>query len=90
MKFPMIGVLAMLFLSGCATTQPDLISNHHTVIAPPVTLVQNCPKTSLPDEFKSNKDVTKFMVKSYNNNVRCRDAIDKLVKYYNDAQNTVK
>jgi uncharacterized protein YcfL len=81
--------LVMLSLAGCATTQPELIVQQHTVVQIPSRLI-NCPKADLPDQFTSNKDVAKYLVKSHHNNVRCRDSIDKLVKYYQDAQTTVK
>jgi len=80
-------LVTALFLAGCNTSQPNLISNKFTVVMPDKSMFY-CPTIdSLP---KSNTltdvEVAKTVVELYKDNKICKNSINQIQKFLKDSQ----
>lgn len=88
MKKWIIGAV-MLLLAGCAQSTENLIVTKPQVIPPPTELSE-CNLDKLPNEFKSNKDVARFMLRTYDNNALCKRHMDGIKRFYKQAQKDIE
>lgn len=71
-------ILLALFLSGCGgDLDPTLVSHKNVVYVPPAKLFY-CPVSTLPDQFRSNKEVATLLAQTYGNNVECHNNINAI------------
>lgn len=84
-------LLASLFLAGCQTTQPNIITTQHVPIDIPVSLY-NCPVLKkMPDyETLTERQVAQLIVTLQRNNVQCRNSMDAIQKYVDEVKKTVR
>lgn len=77
-------IVLSLLLAGCQSTVP---TTKLQVIMPPEQMY-DCPiKTKWPNWQKLNDtDVAKMIVELYKNNSRCKNSVDAIRKYLNDAK----
>ena len=72
---PVLIIIGMALLSGCAgTIDPALVSHKNVVYVPPAALF-NCPLTPLPQTFTTNAQVAQTLNTTYGNNVICHNNI---------------
>jgi len=79
------------FLAGCLSTpKPNLISVEYKVVKAPDDLY-NCPiETRFPkSDTLTNQQVGALILKLQKNNVACKNSMNALKKFYDDAEQTV-
>lgn len=81
-------IILSLLLAGCQST---VSSTKLEVIIPPEQMY-DCPiKTKWPNWQKLNDtDVAKTVVELYKNNHRCRNSVDAIKKYLDDAKSQIE
>lgn len=81
-------IILSLLLAGCQST---ISSTKLEVIIPPEQMY-DCPiKTKWPNWQKLNDtDVAKTVVELYKNNHRCRNSVDAIKKYLDDAKSQIE
>ena len=81
-------IILSLLLAGCQST---VSSTKLEVIIPPEQMY-DCPiKTKWPNWQKLNDtDVAKTVVELYKNNHRCRNSVDAIRKYLDDAKSQIE
>jgi hypothetical protein len=88
-KISIVGVLiATLTLSACAGNTPDLIVSVPKFISPPMSLI-HCNLRELPSSFSTNKDVAITLNQVYNDNRQCKNNMDGIRSFVNDAQKKI-
>ena len=80
-----------LILSGCSTPAIKLLAPEYKVVSPPESLY-NCPQVN---QFKAtgkltNEQVGQLILKLQKNNMICKDSLDNIRKYIDDAKNTIE
>ena len=77
-------IIACLFLAGCQSTA---VSTKLTVITPPEQMY-DCPiKRQWPNYEKLNDiEVARTIIELYKNNERCKNSIDAIKQYLEDAK----
>ena len=77
-------LIACLFLAGCQSTA---ISTKLTVVTPPEQMY-DCPiKRQWPNYEKLNDiEVARTIIELYKNNERCKNSIDAIKQYLEDAK----
>ena len=77
-------IILSLLLAGCQSTIP---TTKLQVITPPEEMY-DCPiKDKWPNWQKLNDtDVAKTIVELYKNNVRCKNSVDAIKQYLDDAK----
>lgn len=83
-------ILLPLLLAGCATT-PKLIATENKVIVAPEQMYY-CPTvTKYPDaKTLTDRQVGVLLLKYHRNNRICRDNMNKLKQFYDNAQTSVE
>ena len=83
-------LLSTLFLTGCAGDPIKLLSPEYKVVKIPETLY-DCPTIKkFPDADKlTNQQVGSLLIKVQKNNVMCKNSLDSIKKYMDDAEATV-
>ena len=81
-------IILSLLLAGCQSTVP---TTRLQVITPPNEMY-DCPiKTKWPNWQKLNDtDVAKTIVELYKNNARCKNSVDAIKKYLDDAKTQIE
>jgi|APCry1669189844_1035258.scaffolds.fasta_scaffold02658_5 hypothetical protein len=80
-----------LALAGCASTEPvKLIAPEYKVVKIPDNLYE-CPTIKkFPDSDKlTNQQVGSLLIKVQKYNVVCKNSLDGIKKYINDADKTI-
>ena len=82
---------ALLILSGCASTEPNLIQTKYQVVVPD-TSMYNCPTMkSFPKvETLTDIQVAQTMVKLYQNNVTCAASMAAIQQYLAQAKTNLE
>lgn len=84
-------LILSLLLAGCNSVQPTIISNHATVIIPSDSmyncpLYKNFPKTTTLNDI----EVAKIIVELYKDNRMCKNSMDSIHKFLNDAKTKIE
>ncbi len=75
-----------LALAGC---QNKLRTDRHVVVQPPAEML-NCPVTQLPEtRHLTDRQVARLISQLYRDNMTCRQAIDAVRQYLQDAQGKI-
>ena len=87
MKNILVPVTALLILSGCSTPTVKLLAPEYKVITPPESLY-NCPqiKDFSASKKLTNEQVGQLILKLQKNNLICKDSLDNIHKYIDDAK----
>ena len=91
MKNVSVAVIVSCILSGCSTPAIKLIAPEYKVVSPPETLY-NCPQVH---QFKAtgkltNEQVGQLILKLQKNNMICKDSLNNIHKYIEEAQQTIE
>jgi len=83
----------LIMLTACQTTgvKPDLIETKLQVITPD-SAMYNCPfNKQLPNaRTLTDIEVAKTLVELYKNNKTCKNSIDSIKKYLDNAKRTIE
>jgi hypothetical protein len=81
-------IILSLLLAGCQSTAP---TTKLQVITPPDEMY-DCPiKTKWPNwKTLNDTDVAKTIVELYKNNKRCKNSVDAIKKYLDDAKKQIE
>ena len=81
-------IILSLLLAGCQSTVP---TTRLQVVTPPDQMY-DCPiKTKWPNwQHLNDTDVSKTIVELYKNNNRCKNSVDAIRKYLNDAKTQIE
>ncbi len=84
-------ILTALLLAGCNSTQPNLIQTKLAVVTPPPEMY-DCPiERKFPHwQTLNDLEVAKTVVKLYKNNIRCKNSIDTIKKYLENAKQQIE
>jgi hypothetical protein len=79
-------LIGFLFLAGCQS-KPELIRTKYHVVVPPKAMF-TCP---IPRQFPDHRtlndlEVAKTLVTLYKNNRVCRNSVDALERFLNEAK----
>ena len=83
-------LLSTLLLAGCQSTQIKLVSPEYKVVKIPEQLYE-CPTVKkFPDADKlTNQQVGSLLIKVQKNNMICKNSLDGIKKYMEEAEATV-
>jgi hypothetical protein len=83
-------LLSALLLTGCAGEPIKLLAPEYKVVKIPDTLYE-CPTIKkFPDAEKlTNQQVGSLLIKVQKNNMMCKNSLDSIKKYMNEAETTV-
>jgi hypothetical protein len=83
-------LLLPLLLTGCSQTAVQLIAPEYKVIKAPDDMY-NCPvETKFPKaDTLTNKQVGQLILKLQKNNITCKQKMEAVKQFYNDAEKTV-
>jgi hypothetical protein len=83
-------LLLPLLLTGCSQTAVQLLAPEYKIVKAPDTMY-NCPvETKFPKaDTLTNKQVGALILKLQNNNVTCKQRMDAVKQFYDDAEKTV-
>ena len=83
-------LLLPLLLTGCSQTAVTLFAPEYKVVKAPDDLY-SCPvETRFPKpETLTNKQVGSLILKLQKNNITCKNNIDAVKQFYDDAEKTV-
>jgi hypothetical protein len=83
-------VLPLIFLTGCSQTAVQLIAPEYKIIKAPDDLY-NCPvETKFPKaDTLTNKQAGNLILKLQKNNVTCKQSLDAVKQFYDDAEKTI-
>lgn len=74
-------LILSLFIAGCNTTQPNLITTKHDIFLIPEEFY-NCPIAKIPASEKlTDIDVSNLIVTLYKNNRTCKISLEGIKKY---------
>jgi hypothetical protein len=85
-----LALLLPLLLTGCSQTAVQLLAPEYKVVKAPDTMY-TCPtetKFPKPDTL-TNKQVGALILKLQKNNVTCKNNIEAVKQFYDDAEKTV-
>ena len=82
-------ILSCILLAGCQQSL-HLISTDYKVVKAPEELY-NCPVLKrFPNyETLTDQEVGTLILKLQRNNLTCRDSVDSIKKFYDDAEKTI-
>ena len=85
-----IVLLSVLLLGGCSNESVKLLSPEYKVVKIPESLYE-CPTIKkFPDADKlTNQQVGSLLIKVQKNNMMCKNSLDGIKKYMNEAEATV-
>lgn len=91
MKNILVPVIALFILSGCSTPTVKLLAPEYKIVSPPESLF-NCPKLTKFDNYTqlTNEQVGQIILKLQKNNMICKDSLDNIRKYIDDAKQEVE
>ena len=80
-------VLSLLLLTGCAREPVKLIAPEYKIVKPPNDFY-NCPiiKNFPNADNLTNQQVGSLLLKTQQNNLVCKNSIDQIKKYMDDAE----
>jgi len=83
-------ILLPLLLTGCSQTAVQLIAPEYKVIKAPDDMY-NCPvETKFPKaDTLTNKQVGQLILKLQKNNITCKQKMEAVKQFYDDAEKTV-
>ena len=83
-------LLFPLLLTGCSQTAVQLLAPEYKIVKAPDDLY-NCPvETKFPKaDTLTNKQVGALILKLQKNNVTCKQNIDAVKQFYDEAEKTV-
>ena len=83
-------LLSVLLLGGCSNESVKLLSPEYKVVKIPESLYE-CPTIKkFPDADKlTNQQVGSLLIKVQKNNMMCKNSLDGIKKYMNEAEATV-
>jgi hypothetical protein len=83
-------LLLPLLLTGCSQTAVQLLAPEYKIVKAPDDLY-NCPvETKFPKaDTLTNKQVGNLLIKIQKNNVACKERLDAVKQFYDDAEKTV-
>lgn len=83
-------LLLPLLLTGCSQTAVQLLAPEYKIVKAPDDLY-NCPvETKFPKaDTLTNKQVGNLLIKIQKNNVTCKERLDAVKQFYDDAEKTV-
>jgi hypothetical protein len=83
-------LLLPLLLTGCSQTAVQLIAPEYKVIKAPDDMY-NCPvETKFPKaDTLTNKQVGQLILKLQKNNITCKQKIEAVKQFYDDAEKTL-
>jgi len=78
-------------LIGCDQNQVDIAVAHYRVVDVPAALYDACPAIGAIPNYKTltDRQVADFIVKLYNNNKQCRQAIKAIKNYLDSAHKAI-
>jgi hypothetical protein len=84
-------VMSALLLSGCASAPIKLLQPEYKVVTPPDSLY-DCPiEKKFPNSEKlTNEQVGKLILKLQKNNLTCKNSLDNIHSFMNQAKETVE
>jgi hypothetical protein len=87
----LVPVIALLILSGCSTPAIKLIAPEYKVVSPPESLY-NCPQVNQfkPTGKLTNEQVGQLILKLQKNNMICKDSLDNIHKYIDEAKANIE
>jgi hypothetical protein len=79
-----------LLLTGCSQTAVQLLAPEYKIVTAPEELYA-CPveKVFPKSDTLTNKQVGTLVLKLQKNNITCRQSLDAIHKFYDDAEKTV-
>ena len=83
-------LLLPLLLTGCSQTAVQLLAPEYKIVKAPDDMY-DCPvETKFPNpNTLTNKQVGNLILKLQKNNVTCKQKMDAVKQFYDDAENTV-
>jgi hypothetical protein len=84
-------IVPLVLLTACQHTQVSLIAPEYKVVKAPDSLY-NCPietKFPKPDTL-TDKQVGSLILKLQKNNMTCKNSLDSLHQFYDNAEKTVQ
>lgn len=83
-------LLLPLLLTGCSQTAVQLLAPEYKIVKAPYDMYE-CPvETKFPKaETLTNKQVGALILKLQKNNVTCKQKIEAVKQFYNDAEKTI-
>lgn len=80
-------IIPFLLLAGCQSTQPNLVQTKLAVVTPPEEMY-DCPiERQYPNwQTLNDVEVAKTLIKLHKNNIRCKNSLDTIKKYLEDAK----
>lgn len=80
-------IIPFLLLAACQSTQPNLVQTKLAVVTPPEEMY-DCPiERQYPNwQTLNDVEVAKTIIKLHKNNVRCKNSLDTIKKYLEDAK----
>lgn len=78
------GILLALSVSGCATSEPQLIKKEF--VLPPIPVTNECKLVKLPSGTPTNRDISNLLIAYNTMNKKCVNEINTLKKYLEDAK----
>lgn len=82
--------LAALFLAGCQSTQ-TVVTTKYQVVIPDASMYRCEVLKNYPDYNKlTDAQVARVMVALYKNNVQCKNSIEAIRKYLEEAKKTIE
>jgi hypothetical protein len=85
-----LAIVPLLLLAACQHTNVSLIAPEYKIVKAPDDLFK-CPVvTKFPKaETLTDQEVGSLILKLHNNNITCKNSLDSIKKFYDDAENTV-
>lgn len=84
-------ILAALTLSGCASSPIKLIAPEYVVVKVPNELYNCSTVTKFPNtDNLTNEQVGQLILKLQKNNMVCKNSLDAVRQYLDDAETKVK
>lgn len=83
-------VLPLFLLTGCTQTAVQLLTPEYKIIKAPEVLY-NCPvKNKFPKaDTLTNKQVGNLILELQQNNMTCKQSLDAVRQFYDDAEKTI-
>lgn len=83
-------LLFPLLLTGCSQTAVQLLAPEYKIVKAPDDLY-NCPvETKFPKaDTLTNKQVGNLLIKIQKNNVACKERLNAVKQFYDDAEKTI-
>lgn len=87
-KAAIAAIISIVFLAGCTTSQPQIVTRDNFIVVKPSESLYDCPAPPRPPRLTGlrDSDVARYTAQLFQNNGRCHNSVRAIRTFIENAE----